>query len=140
MTLNFDSQIAAIKKKFTSLHSPEERYLLLIDLGRKLPPYPAELRTPDRQIPGCQSLLYLNASLKDGKIFFLAASDALISAGLAALLIEAYSGQTPETILRSPPAFLAEIGIFASLSPNRSNGLAHIYLRMKQEALKNFLT
>lgn len=140
MTEKHTAETALIKEKFSSLKTPEERYTLLIDLGRKLPPYPAELRTPDRIVSGCQSILYLSATLQDNKLFFSATSDALISAGLAALLIQAYSGSSPETILRNPPTFLQEIGIFASLSPNRSNGLAHIYLRMKQEALKTFLT
>ncbi len=139
MTTNFDSQITSIKEKFSSLQSPEERYSLIIELGRKLAPYPADLRTPDHLVSGCQSTLYLQVTLKDGKLFFNATADALISAGLAALLILAYNGLSPEAILRNPPTFLQELGIFASLSPNRSNGLAHIYLRMKQIALQRLV-
>ena len=67
---------------------------------------------------------------------FEAEADALISAGLAALLTQVYSGETPETILKCPPTYLDEIGISASLTPNRANGLYSIHLRMKQEALK----
>lgn len=122
-------------KKFFAPQSTEERYKTLIEMGRKLPPYPEQHKTVDRIVPGCQSTLYLRATLKDGKLFFEAHSDALISAGLAALLINVYSGETPETILKCPPSFIQELGINSSLSLNRSNGLANIHLKMKQQAL-----
>jgi cysteine desulfuration protein SufE len=127
-----------IKKKFSSLTSPDERYSYLIELGRSLPAYPIGLQTPEHQVSGCQSTLYLSAELQNGTLFFKAQSNSLISAGLAALLIAAYNGQTPEAILKNPPHFLQELGIFASLSPNRSSGLAHIYLKMKNLSLKSF--
>jgi len=127
----------AIRKAFSSLKTPEERYNFLIDLGRKLPDYPDALKTPENLVPGCQSLLYLATTLRDGKMHFQAHSDALISKGLAALLIWAYDGCSPQDVLKNPPVFLQELGIFASLSPSRSNGLAQIYRRMQQEAVKN---
>ena len=117
----------------------EERYSVLIKMGRELPSYPHELKTPDKIVPGCQSILYLHASLKDGKVLFQAASDALISAGLAALLLSVYNGETAQTILTTPPDFITKLHITASLSPNRSNGLAQIHLRMKQLALSFLL-
>jgi len=126
-----------IRKAFSSLKTPEERYNFLIDLGRKLPTYPDALKIPENLVPGCQSLLYLATTLRDGKMHFQAHSDALISKGLAALLLWAYDGCSPEELLKNPPSFLQELGIFASLSPSRSNGLAQIYRRMQQEAVKN---
>lgn len=108
-------------------------------MGRSLPTFEAQYKTPDRIVRGCQSTLYLRSFLIEGKMFFEAASDALISAGLAALLIYVYSGESPETILKRPPDFLAEIGIMATLSMNRSNGLAHIHLRMKQDAISSLI-
>lgn len=138
MNESFQKKCDEIKKNFTNL-TQEKRYQLLMDMGRNLPPFPHSLKTPDRIVSGCQSILYLNATTNDGKIFFEAHADALISAGLAALLISAYSGETAETILKCPPFFLTELGITTSLSLNRSNGLAHIHLRMKQEALKSLL-
>lgn len=138
MNETFLKKCNEIKKNFTTL-TTEMRYQLLMDMGRNLPPYPAELKTPDRIVRGCQSILYLNTTSRDGKIFFEAHADALISAGLAALLIAAYSGESAETILKCPPDFISELGIAASLSLNRSNGLAHIHLRMKQDALKSLL-
>jgi cysteine desulfuration protein SufE len=131
----FQKKCAELKKKFAPL-STEERYRALMEMGRSLPFFHPDLKTPDRLVHGCQSLLYLHATGSDGKLFFEAHSDALISAGLAALLIAVYSGESPETILKCPPTFISELGIAATLSPNRSNGLSQIHLRMQQEALK----
>jgi cysteine desulfuration protein SufE len=80
--------------------------------------------------------MYLYSTFQDGTVYFAAESDALISSGLAALLLAVYSGETPEAILKCPPNFLEELGISASISPNRANGLYSIHLRMKQDALK----
>ena len=129
------TRIENLRKIFISTLSSEERYLRIIDLGRTLGAYPDKLRIPNLQVSGCQSTLYLSSKFSDGKIFFEAHSDALISAGLAAILIFVYSGQTPEEILKTPPSFLNELGILSSLSPSRSNGLANIHLRMKRDAL-----
>lgn len=138
MSPTFQIKCARIKKIFAPL-SREKRYDALIDLGRQLPSYPDELKTSDRVVGGCQSTLYLHSDLIDDKIFFQAHSDALISAGLAAILIAVYSGETPTTVLKCPPDFLSELGLAATLSLNRSNGLQSIHLRMKQDALKSFL-
>jgi cysteine desulfuration protein SufE len=140
MNENFPERVARIKEKFLSLHDPEDRYTYLIELGRAAPPFPHELRTAENIVPGCQSVLYLHTCFHEEKLFFTAHSEALISAGLAALLIAAYSDTSPQTILLNPPLFLQEIGLFASLSPHRSNGLASIYVRMKQEAMKHILS
>jgi len=136
MSETFKKKSDAVKKVFSSLGSPEERYQMLIDMGRKLPPFPPSLKTSENLVPGCQSLLYLSAHMMDGRMYFEAASDALISAGLTALLISAYDGEPPDLVLKSPPDFLREIGIFGTLSPSRSNGLSQIHLSMKKLALK----
>jgi cysteine desulfuration protein SufE len=136
MEESFKKNCEEIKNKFANL-TLEERHNLLIDWGRKLPLFPDSLKTAPNLVSGCQSTLYIASEFKDGKVFFQATADALISAGLAALLIKAYSGLTPETILKSPPTFLTDLNL--SLSPNRSNGLAHIHLRIQQEALRYLL-
>ena len=136
MTKTFQQKVDAIKKSFSFFSTQEERYSALIEMGKKMSSFPEHLKTKETEVRGCQSNLYLHAECNDGKIFFTATSDALISAGLAAILIAAYNEEPPEVVLKSPPHFIHEIGIYASLSPNRSNGLNHIYLRMKQEALK----
>ena len=136
---SFLKKVEKIKNFFSSLKTPDERYRALMELGRSLPSFSPSLKTSQNLVRGCQSDLYLHASLRDGKIFFECFSDALISAGLAALLISAYSGEPPETLLECPPAFLLDLDLFASLSPGRSNGLAHIHLKMKQEASKSLI-
>lgn len=128
-----------LKKEFTLCASKEMRYQKIIDLGKELPPISPENQTPENCVKGCQSLVYLHSYMKDGKIWFEAASEALISAGLASLLIKIYTGQSPETVLKCPPLFIEELQIHASLTPGRSNGLSSIYLRMKQDALKFLL-
>lgn len=125
-----------IKKLFSSCHSKEEKYLKIIELARENPSMDPKYKIRENVVPGCQSTMYLRSYMKDGVVLFEADSEALISSGLAALLIQVYSGETPETLLKCPPDYLEELGISASLTPNRANGLYHIHLRMKQDALK----
>lgn len=129
----------AIKKLFNSFMSDDEKYAHVIEMGRALPPYPKELKIPSHEVKGCQSTMYLQSEMRDGKVFFNVESDALISKGLAALLITVYSGESPESILKCPPDYLEQMGITANLTPNRANGLYSIHLRMKQEALRLLL-
>lgn len=137
--INMDShlknKIAELKKRFICAENAESKYLLIIEFGKNLT-HPNEPKTPECKIDGCQSTTYVYSSYTNGRVHFKAESDALISAGLAALLIFVYDDQPPEVILNNPPSFLDELGIHASLSPSRSNGLAQMYLRMKQDALK----
>jgi cysteine desulfuration protein SufE len=129
-----------IKKLFEDCATPEAKYIKIIELGRTLPPFDPQFKTPDNLVQGCQSLMYLRSFIKDNRIYFEVDSDALISKGLAALLIYAYSDQPVDTVLKCPPDFLQELGIPAILSPGRSNGLFSLYLRMKQESVKSFLS
>jgi cysteine desulfuration protein SufE len=140
MESSFEEKVLELKKRFALLLTPDARYELLMQMGRELPPFASEWKIPENQVPGCQSILYLKTTLQEGRLFFAASSDALISAGLAALLIALYSGQTPEEILLKPPTILEELGIYASLSLNRSNGLNSIHLKMKREALQYLKT
>jgi cysteine desulfuration protein SufE len=117
----------------------EAKYEKIIELGRQQIPLPATYKTPDNLVKGCQSQMYLHSYWEDDKIIFETDSDALISAGLAVLLTQVYSGETPEVILKCPPTYLDELGISASLTPNRASGLYSVHLRMKQEALKLLL-
>lgn len=133
--LSIKEKIERLQKKFSMLDIPAEKYHLIIEFGKKLPPFDPKYKTEYYLVTGCQSQLYIHAALREGKIFFSGGTDALISAGLAALLIEAYSGETLETILMTPPHFLQELGIYSSLSPNRAQGLVHIYQKMKQLAI-----
>ena len=131
-----EEKIESLKALFSPLKSQEERYQKIISLGTTLPPFPEAEKSESNKVLGCQSLMYLSASFKDNVLFFNATSDALISKGLAALLIFVYSGLPPEIILTHTPTFLHELGIFTSLTPGRSNGLMSLHLKMKQSALK----
>lgn len=126
----------AIKAIFSACSTPEARYQKIIELGRQLPAFNSSARIPANLVSGCQSVMYLEVSLQGDKLFLNADSDALISKGLAALLIAVYSEETADTIAHCPPSFIKEIGLHNALSPARSNGLASLYHKMRQEALK----
>jgi cysteine desulfuration protein SufE len=128
-----------IKKKFEGCATAEMRYAKLIELGRALPPLNPEFLKEENIVSGCQSIVYLGSYTEDGLMYFQAQSEALLSAGLAYLLVMAYSGHPAEAVLRCPPTFIEELQLASSLTPGRSNGLASMYLRMKQDAIK-FLT
>lgn len=128
-----------IKEIFLACPSEEAKYEKIIEMGREQPRLPANLKTPENLVKGCQSQMYLHSAWSGDNIIFEAESDALISAGLAALLIKVYSDETPETILQCQPTYLEELGISASLTPNRASGLYSLHLRMKQDALKKLV-
>lgn len=129
-----------MKQFFAACADKEEKYQKIIELGRTQPHLDASLKVPENIVQGCQSTMYMHSFAQDGKVFFEGESDALISSGLAQILIRVYSGETPETILKCPPTYLEELGISASLTPNRANGLYSIHLRMKQDALKHLIS
>lgn len=111
-----------------------ERYQHLIDLGRHLPPYPAERRDDAHRVQGCQSQVWLTADGDVSELQFRAASDGAIVAGLLALLLRVYSGHSARTILDTPPTFIEAIGLGAHLSLTRRNGLAAVLGRIQAHA------
>jgi len=113
-----------IVEEFEFLQEWDERYALIIKMGKELDQFPDEFKNEKYKLSGCQSQVWINAKLDDGKIVFTADSDAMIVKGLIALLIKVYSGRTPEEILSTPPDFLKKLGIDSHLSPTRKNGLA----------------
>ncbi len=125
-----------IKELFDSCVDREARYQKIIDLGKALSSLDGTYKVEDNLVKGCQSQMYIRAYSQDGLIVFEGESDALISQGLAALLIMVYSHEIPEVILKCPPSYLDELEIAASLTPSRANGLYSVHLRMKQDALK----
>ena len=112
-----------------------DRYQLLIDLGGEQEPLPAEYKTDNNLIEGCQSRVWLQADYVDGKVLFRAESDALIVKGIVSLLIKVYSGHTPDEILDNEPYFVEAIGWKEHLSPTRSNGLLAMIKQMRLYAL-----
>lgn len=131
----FCDKLEAIQKKISNLSTPEALYKKIMEWGEALPPFPAVFQQDIYLVSGCQSTLYLQATYEEGRVYFAAGSDALLSKGLAAMLIELYEGETPETILTTPPTFFETTGILTSLTPGRANGFAALYLKMKQLVL-----
>lgn len=111
-----------------------DRYQYLIDLGRRLPEFPEELRTEENRIRGCQSQVWFVAEQKDGRLEFRAISDAAIVSGLIALLLRLYSGRYPQDILDTPPDFVTALQLESHLSPTRSNGLSSMLKAIRRFA------
>ena len=116
-----------------------DKYEYLIELGKKLPPYPEEDKTDDKLIKGCQSRVWLNYKVEGGKIFFQADSDAIITKGIISLLVEVYSGRTAGEIADDDFSFLDGIGLKENLSPTRANGLVSMISTIKRIAAENSL-
>ena len=114
-----------------------DKYEYLIDLGKNLEAYPDEARTEDRLIKGCQSRVWLDSRLEDGRLYFTADSDAIITKGIISLLISVYSGRTPEEIAASDFSFIDRIGLKENLSPTRANGLVSMIETIKTKAKEN---
>ena len=112
-----------------------QRYEYMIDLGKSLPIIDESLKTDDLLIKGCQSKVWLNAELKDGKVLFTADSDAIITKGIIAILIRVFSNQNPEDILNANTHFIDEIGLKEHLSPTRANGLVSMIKQLKLYAI-----
>jgi cysteine desulfuration protein SufE len=111
-----------------------DKYEYLIELGKALEPFPEEKKTEDRLIKGCQSRVWLDSEQKDGKLYFTADSDAIITKGIISLLVSVYSGRTPQEIAADDFAFVAEIGLKENLSPTRANGLVSMIETIKKTA------
>jgi len=112
-----------------------DKYEYLIELGKALEPYDEAKKTDERLIKGCQSRVWLDCELRDGRLFFTADSDAIITKGIISLLISIYSGATPAEIAADDFAFISEIGLKENLSPTRAGGLASMIDTIKKTAL-----
>ncbi len=121
-----------LKALFASCAGRESIYEKIMEMGRLQLSLSSEEKIEMNLVQGCQSRMYLVASFDGHFMHFKTESDALISSGLAQLLVMVYDGETPETVLLCPPLFLEELNIPALLSPSRSNGLHSLYLKMKQ--------
>lgn len=113
----------ALVEEFQLFDNWLDRYEYLIDLGRKLPEFPPELKTEDYRLDGCQSQVWLKADEEEGALRFQAISDSAIVSGLIAVLLRVYSGRSPQEIIDTRPDFIDAIGLHEHLSPTRSNGL-----------------
>lgn len=126
----------AIIEEFSMYEEWLDKYEYLIELGKSLTDYPDNAKTDDKLIKGCQSRVWLDYKLEDGKLFFNADSDAIITKGIISLLIGIYSGRTPEEIASSDFSVVEKIGLKENLSPTRANGLVSMIARIRETALK----
>lgn len=112
-----------------------DKYNYIIELSSELPAIAPEHRTDNYLIQGCQSRVWIDAQLVDGRMVFSADSDAIITKGIIALLIKVYNNLTPQEVLDKDLYFVDEIGLGANLSPTRANGLLAMIKQMKMYAL-----
>ncbi len=124
-----------ILEDFNMFENWMQKYEYLIDLGKDLPPINGKYKTDDNLIKGCQSNVWLHAEEDDGKIFFFADSDAIMTKGIIALLIRVLSAQNASDIVSSNLDFINKIGLKEQLSATRANGLASMIKQMKIYAL-----
>jgi cysteine desulfuration protein SufE len=125
---------AAIAEEFAFFGDWSERYQYLIDLGRKLPPFPDDCKTEQHRLLGCQSMVWIVPSGDAAKLDFAAASDSAIVSGLIFLALRVYSGRSAEEILATEPDYIGRIGLARHLSPTRSNGLAALLAFIREHA------
>lgn len=112
-----------------------DKYNYIIEIGKELPLLDPQHKTDEYLISGCQSQVWLYPEFKDGKLFFYADSDAIITKGIVNLLIKVLSGHTPKEILENDLSYIDKIGLRNHLSPTRSNGLASMIKQIKMYAL-----
>ncbi|GAB2761386.1 SufE family protein [Actinomadura fibrosa] len=112
-----------------------QRYEHMIELGKSLPLIEEKYKTEDNLIKGCQSKVWVHAEMEDEKLIFTADSDAIITKGIIAILIRAFSNQHPKDIIDADTQFIDEIGLKEHLSPTRANGLVSMIKQLKMYAV-----
>ncbi|MBS1752071.1 MAG: SufE family protein [Bacteroidetes bacterium] len=129
--MTIKEQQDSIIDEFSLFNDWTEKYEYIIQLGKELPLIDEQYKTDDHLIRGCQSKVWLHAELKDGKVYFTADSDALITKGLVSMMVRVLSEQPPKAIAEAPIYFIDEIGLKSHLSMTRSNGLLSMLKQMK---------
>jgi cysteine desulfuration protein SufE len=113
----------------------EDRYKYIIDLGKELPPMPPALHTEDRLVRGCQSQVWIDTRLEDGRLQLAVDSDAFIVKGLLGLVLAAYNNSTPAEVLAFDiDAYFEQLDLLRHLSPTRGNGLRAMVQRIQDIA------
>ena len=125
---------AAIAEEFSFFGDWSERYQYLIDLGRKLPPFPDAWKTEQHRLHGCQSLVWIVPEGNADKLSFHSVSDSAIVSGLIYLALRVYSGRSAAEIVATDADYIADIGLAKHLSPTRSNGLASLLAFIRESA------
>lgn len=129
------AQLDKLVKRFARISEPKRRYEQLLWYAKRLDDFPAEDKTAENKVPGCVSQVYITASLDEGKVAYRGDSDAQITKGLLAMLIEALGGLSPAEILQLTPDFIKETQLDVSLTPSRANGFYNIFKTMQKKVL-----
>lgn len=138
-TMSLPPSLEKIVKRFKGASSNKLRYEQLLWYAKKLPEFPESEKLPGNKVQGCVSQVYIISSLdEEGKISYRGDSDAQLTKGLVALLIEGLNGATPETVSELAPDFIQDTGLTVSLTPSRANGFYNIF-KLMQERAKSYL-
>jgi len=124
---------------FSAFEEWTDKYEYIIEFGKSLPQMDISVKTEDKKVSGCQSQVWLDTSYKDGRVYYEADSDAIITKGLVGLLVKVLSGQKPQDIIDARLEFIDKIGMKEHLSMTRANGLVNMIKHMKQDAGKYFI-
>lgn len=135
--MNLEEKKQQVIEDFSMYDEWLDKYEYLIEQGKNLEPFPEESKTEDKLIKGCQSRVWLDWKLEDGRLWFAADSDAIITKGIISLLIGVYSGRTPAEIAADDFSFIDELGLKENLSPTRANGLASMIATIRTVAAQN---
>jgi cysteine desulfuration protein SufE len=133
--MSIEKTQAEIVEEFSLFDDWMQRYEYMIDLGKSLPLIDPMYKTDDHIIKGCQSKVWVHADMEDEKVRFTADSDAIITKGIIAILIRAFSNHSPQEILNADTSFIDQIGLKEHLSPTRANGLVSMIKQIKLYAL-----
>ena len=133
MTINQKQD--SIIEDFSVFEEWMDKYEYIIQLGKELPLIDSKYKIDENLIKGCQSQVWLHAEMKDGKLFFTADSDAVITKGLVGMVVDVLSGYTPNEIATADIYFIDKIGLHSHLSPTRSNGLASMIKQIKMYSI-----
>lgn len=121
-------------ERLSGSSDPKRRYEYVLWLGKKLPPFPDDLRLEDYKVKGCASQVYVVGGLREGRLHWQGDSDAAITRGLLAFLMQGMEGLSPEQAMALDPSILAATGLQASLTPSRANGFLSIFRTMQAQA------
>jgi cysteine desulfuration protein SufE len=133
--MSIEAKQQKIVDEFSMFDEWMEKYEYIIELGRDLPLIEADKKTKDRLIEGCQSQVWLDAAVRDGRMELTADSDAIITKGIIGLLIRVLDRETPEAVAKADLHFINDIGLAEHLSPTRANGLASMVRKIKMLAI-----
>lgn len=129
------AQLDKIVQRFARINDPKRRYEQLLWYAKKLEALPSEDKTPENKVQGCVSQVFITAELADDAVHFKGDSDAQITKGLLAMLINALNGLSPAEVVQLTPDFIKETQLDVSLTPSRANGFYNIFKLMQKKAL-----